>query len=85
MKIEVLGSGCSACAKLNEIVNQAAEEMGLKERVEYLAGVEGTSRIIEMGAMSSPVLAINDQVATVGFIADIEKIKQVINKFRDKK
>lgn len=85
MKIEVLGSGCSTCAKLNEIVNQAVEDMELKERVEYLTGAEGTSRIIELGVMSSPVLAIDDQIAMVGFTPDLEKIKQVIGKFRDEK
>lgn len=85
MKIQVLGSGCPTCAKLNEVVTKAVEEMGLKEKVEYLTGAEGTGRIIELGAMSSPVLAINDKIAMVGFTPDLEKIKETINKFADEK
>lgn len=85
MKIQVLGSGCPTCAKLNEVVNKAVLEMELQEQVEYLTGAEGTTRIIELGAMSSPVLAINNQIAMVGFTPDLEKIKQTIKKFVDKK
>jgi len=81
MKIQVLGSGCPTCAKLNEIVTNAVEEMGIKEKVEYVTGVEGTTKIIELGSMSSPVLAVDDQIAMVGFTPDIEKIKSAIQKF----
>lgn len=35
MKIQVLGSGCPTCARLNEVVSKAVEEMGVKEKVEY--------------------------------------------------
>lgn len=80
MKIQVLGSGCPTCAKLNEIVTKAAEEMGIKEKVEYLTGSEGTQKIIELGAMSSPVLAIDGKVVMTGFAPDLEKIKATIQK-----
>lgn len=83
MKIQVLGSGCPTCAKLNQVVNQVVEQMELDEKVEYLTGSEGTNKIIELGAMSSPVLAINDQIAMIGFTADLAKIEQIINKFSE--
>jgi small redox-active disulfide protein 2 len=85
MKIQVLGSGCPTCAKLNDAVIKAVEEMGLIEKVEYLTGFLGTSKIIELGAMSSPVLAINDKIAMVGFTPDLEKIKEIIGKFKGEK
>lgn len=85
MKIQVLGSGCPTCAKLNQAVTKAVEEMELTEKVEYLTGAEGTSKIIELGAMSSPVLAINDKIAMTGFTHDLEKIKETISKFADEK
>lgn len=81
MKIQVLGSGCPTCAKLNKVVNQAIDDLGFDLDVEYLTGADGTSKIIELGAMRSPVLAINDQIAMVGFDGDIEKIKTIISKF----
>ncbi len=78
MKIQVLGSGCPTCKKLYEVVLKAAKELNLEKQVEYLSGSEGITRIMELGAMSSPVLAIDDQVVMAGFSGDIEKIKTLI-------
>jgi small redox-active disulfide protein 2 len=80
MKIQVLGSGCPTCKKLYEMTQKAVEELGLVSPVEYLTGAEGIQKIIELGAVSSPVLAINDKIAMIGFIPDIEKIKSTIKK-----
>lgn len=78
MKIQVLGSGCPTCKKLYEITQKAVEEMGLKEKVEYLSGSEGMQALIEKGVMSSPALAVDDKVVMTGFTPDIEKIKKFI-------
>ena len=59
-----------------------AEKLGLNENVEYLTSEAGTSKIIEMGIMSSPVLVIDDKPVVVGFTPDIEKIKSLIQKAR---
>lgn len=78
MKIQVLGSGCVTCQKLYELVSKAAKEINLEEEIEYLSGSEGISKIMELGAMSSPLLAIDDQIVMTGFNGDIEKIKALI-------
>ncbi len=78
MKIQILGSGCPTCKNLFEITKKAVEEMGLNEKVEYLTGNEGIQRIIELGSVSSPVLAINDKIAMIGFTPNTEKIKSLI-------
>lgn len=78
MKIQVLGSGCPTCKKLYEITKKAVEELKLDETVEYLTGNEGIQKIVELGSMSSPVLAINDKIAMARFTPDIEKIKSLI-------
>ena len=83
MKIQVLGSGCPTCAKLNQIVSQAVAEMKLKAEVEYITGSEGISKIKELGAMVSPVLAIDNKIAITGFTGDLEKIKTIIRKHLD--
>lgn len=77
MKIQVLGSGCTNCKKLHELTQQAVKELKLNERVEYITDV---SKIVEMGVMSSPVLAINNKPVMAGFVPDIEKIKNLITK-----
>jgi len=80
MKIQVLGSGCPTCKKLYEFTQKAVEELELKEPVEYVTGAEGIQAIIQMGAMQSPVLAINGKPVMTGFVPDIQKIKDLILK-----
>ncbi len=78
MKIQVLGSGCPTCKKLFELTKRAVEELDLKTEVEYITDIQ---KIVEMGVMSSPVLAINGKPAISGFLPDVEKIKETIKKF----
>lgn len=75
MKIQVLGSGCPTCKKLFELTKKAVEELGLKTEVEYITDIQ---KIVEMGVMSSPVLAVNGKPVLAGSLPDIEKIKKLI-------
>ncbi len=76
MNIQVLGSGCPTCKKLHEITKQAVKELNLSVEVDYITDV---TKIIEMGVMSSPVLAVNGKPVMVGFTPDIDKIKGAIS------
>jgi small redox-active disulfide protein 2 len=78
MKIQVLGSGCPTCQKLHQVVLKAAKELGLEKEVEYLSGSDGVAKIIELGAMSSPVLVVDDRIVMTGFNGDLEKIKALL-------
>lgn len=80
MKIQVLGSGCATCKNLYEITKKAVNEMKLETEVEYITGNEGMQKIIEIGAISSPVLAVNGRIAMTGFTPDAEAIKEKIKK-----
>jgi small redox-active disulfide protein 2 len=77
MKIQVLGSGCATCKKLFELTKNAVEELGLKTDVEYVTDVQ---KIVDMGLMSSPVLAIDGRPVLVGRVPEAEKIREVIAK-----
>jgi small redox-active disulfide protein 2 len=76
MKIQVLGSGCTTCHKLFDLTQKAVDELGLNDKVEYITDID---KILEMGVMSSPVLAMDGKPLMVGFSADIEKIKDLIS------
>ncbi len=76
MKIQVLGSGCKKCKELYERTQKAVESIGLDTQVEYITDVQ---KIVEMGVMSSPALAIDGKPIIVGTLPEIEKIKQVIS------
>jgi len=73
--IQVLGSGCPTCKKLFELTQKAVTELGLKIEVEYITDIQ---KIIELGVMSSPVLTINNKVALVGQLPNLEKIKELL-------
>jgi len=75
MKIQVLGSGCPTCKKLYELTKQAVQELNLSEEVEYITDI---SKIVEMGVMSSPVLAVDGKPVMTGFVPDVEKIKSLL-------
>ncbi|MFA6995232.1 MAG: thioredoxin family protein [Patescibacteria group bacterium] len=73
--IQVLGSGCPTCKKLFELTQKAVAELDLKTEVEYVTDIQ---KIIELGMMSSPVLTINGQMALVGQLPNLEKIKELL-------
>ena len=77
MKIQVLGAGCASCKKLHEMASEAVKELDLDVKVDYITDV---SKIVEMGIMSSPVLAVNGKPVMVGFIPNKEKVKEAIAK-----
>ena len=77
MKIQVLGSGCPTCKKLFELTQQAVKELDLNADVEYITDV---AKIIELGVMSSPVLAVDGKPVMSGFVPDVEKIKSLLEK-----
>jgi len=52
------------------------EELGIKAEVEYSTDV---SKIIEMGVMQSPVMAIDGKPVMTGS-GSLEKIKEIISK-----
>jgi small redox-active disulfide protein 2 len=80
MKIQVFGSGCPTCKKLFERTQDALNELGLTAEVEYITDIE---RIVELGVMSSPVLAVDGEPVIAGRLPDVEAIKEVIKKHKN--
>lgn len=76
MTIKILGSGCPKCQKLEENTKKAVEELGLKEiKVEHIYDI---NKIVEMGAMMTPALAIDEEIVVAGEIPTIEEIKEIL-------
>jgi len=75
MKIQVLGSGCPNCKNLYELTKTAVAELGIKAEIEYSTDI---SKIIEMGVIQSPVLAIDGKPILVGQLPGVEKIKSLL-------
>lgn len=85
MTIQVIGSGCETCKRLYEITQKAVSEMETKDTVEYVSGAEGIQKIIELGAMSSPLLVVNGHIVMTGFTPDLQKIKEKIQAYSQTK
>ena len=63
MIIKILGSGCKKCVTLSENTRQALSDLGLQAEV---LKVTDFAEIAAYGVMSTPALAIDDQVVSVG-------------------
>lgn len=61
--IQVLGSGCPTCKQLFETTKKVAAELKIGAVPEYITDV---TKIIEMGVMQSPVLAVNGKPLLLG-------------------
>lgn len=75
VKIQVLGSGCPSCKRLYETAKAAVAEMDNGSEVEYVTDIQ---KIIEMGVMQSPVLAVDGRPVMAGSVPDKEGIKKLI-------
>ena len=73
--IQVLGAGCLTCKKLLELTQRAVKEIGLAVEVEYVTDMQ---KLLHLGVMQSPVLAVNGKPVMVGFVPDVSRIKDAI-------
>ncbi|NCU30540.1 thioredoxin family protein [Candidatus Saccharibacteria bacterium] len=78
MKIEVIGTGCPTCKQLYALTLRAAERIGKEAKIEYIAEQAGMKRLMELGLMRSPALAVDGKVVLVGYEPSIDKIKDLI-------
>ncbi len=78
MKIEVIGTGCPTCKQLYALTLRAAERIGAEAKVEYIAEAAGMKRLMELGLMRSPALAVDGKVVLIGYEPSIERIKDLI-------
>jgi small redox-active disulfide protein 2 len=75
MKIEILGTGCAKCEKLAQNAKKAVEEAGISCEVEKITDM---TKIMSMGVMMTPALAVDGKVKVVGKIPSPDEIKKLI-------
>ena len=75
MKIQVLGTGCSKCKTLFEMVNKAVLETGVKADVEKVEDIE---KIMAYEIFMTPGLVIDGQVKAAGRIPKLEELKTML-------
>ena len=63
MKVEIFGSGCPKCIKLEAMVKEVVINHGIKAKVIHVDDIDG---IVEYGVMITPALVVDGKVKIAG-------------------
>lgn len=72
MKIEILGTGCAKCHKLEDLVRATVRETGISAEI---TKIEDIKKIMGYGVMTTPALVIDGQVKVAGKMPSVDQIK----------
>lgn len=73
--IQVLGPGCAKCVTLAANAEVAVSAAGIEARVEKVGDIR---EIMKFGVMSTPALAVDGKVKSVGKVLSAEEIRKLI-------
>lgn len=76
-KIEVLGPGCARCKETYRVIQHVVATEQLPFEVEK---VESMERMIELGLMATPGVAIDGKIAISGRIPKADEIRTILAK-----
>ena len=76
MIIKILGSGCKKCVALGENAKAAAAAAGKEAEI---VKVTDFAEIAAHGVMSTPALAIDDKVVSVGKVLTANEIEKLLS------
>jgi small redox-active disulfide protein 2 len=74
--IQVLGTGCPKCHKLEEIARQAAGELTDDFIVEKVKDIQ---KISQFGVFSTPALVVDGLVKVTGRVPSLEEMKKILS------
>ena len=74
-KIEILGPGCSRCKETYRVVTHVVET----EQLPYdVVKVESMERMVELGLMATPGVAIDGKVVVSGRIPKVDEVRTIL-------
>jgi small redox-active disulfide protein 2 len=76
-KIEILGPGCNRCKETFRVVQQVVETDHLEADV---VKVESIERMVELGLMATPGVAIDGKVVVSGHIPKADEIRAILTR-----
>ena len=71
----ILGTGCSKCAKLHEMTERAAKELGMAYEIQQITDLH---QIMALRVMRTPALVVDGSVKVVGNVPSLEELKQIL-------
>lgn len=75
MEIKILGTGCAKCKKLEELVREVTQEMGIDAKIEKVTDIK---EIAKAGVMMTPGLMIDGVVKLSGKLPSKAEINKII-------
>lgn len=74
-KIEIFGTGCAKCKRLEKNVREAVKDLGVEARIEK---VEDLDEITSRGIMMTPGLAIDGDTVVTGKVPSTGQIIELL-------
>jgi small redox-active disulfide protein 2 len=74
-KIQILGTGCAKCKQLTANAETAARQLGISFEVVKITDLP---KIMKLGVMSTPALAVDGVVKSQGRLLTPEEIKPLL-------
>jgi small redox-active disulfide protein 2 len=75
MKVQILGTGCPKCKMLEQNARAALGETGMTAEIEKITDID---KIMEMGVMMTPALAIDGDVKSAGKVLTKDQVAQIL-------
>ena len=75
MKIIIYGTGCSKCKAVEKAVKEAVDKLGADAEI---VKIEELDKIMELGILSLPALAIDNEIKVTGRIPTSSEIEKWI-------
>jgi len=73
--IEILGTGCSKCIALENVVNEAIKSLDGEYEVKKVSDIE---EIMAYNVVSTPGLVINGTVVSTGKLLSMDEVKNIL-------
>ncbi len=77
MKIEIFGTGCANCTKLEANARGAVKEMDIQAEI---VKVERLDDIVRRGVMATPALGVDGVVKSSGRVLSVTQVKEILQK-----
>jgi len=75
MKLQILGSGCPTCKKLEANAVEAVKVSGVAAEVEKVTDI---GKIMEYGVLSTPALVVDGVVKSAGRLLSRDQIVHIL-------
>jgi len=75
MKIEVLGTGCPKCDKLEAAARAAADKLGVAYEIRHVRDI---GEILARGVLLTPALAVDGKVVVSGRVPTGEELTALL-------